>query len=552
MDINGAELIARHLEREGLAHVVGAHAQAAGNALLPLYRALADSKLIHVLARDAQGAGFIAQGIARHSGRAGVCLVNAGAGVTQLLTVLADAQADAVPLVAFSAQLPQTSRVRSGHVVDSVTKAHFEIRAVEDLLDVLPEAFRIAESARRGPVLIELPQHVLIGRIRLPELPAIAARDTPEAADAALFAQAAAMIDTARRPLLLLGNGVAESRSQQAAVTLLEQAHLPTLLSLATLGTLPDRHPLSLGLLGPHGSRTSQKAIEDCDLLVAIGCGHDERVAALSAHLAPNARRLCIEQHARELPALGDADLGIVADCGVALAALGEQLRPQLRGRWHAQLRATQQHFAEAEVEREDLRHPAALMRAISSALGADAMVTADGGEAQRLVAQHYPFERAQRWQTSTALGAGGFALATAIGAALGTADGRAVAFCSESGLLAHLQELATLADLQLDVKLVVLDSSAIGLLRGAQDLLLQPYKRRAIGSLYDRPPSPPGIAEAFGIASLDLGLTADALPRLRETLRQPGPLLVRAPIAGSDPQLPLLVVPQREAETIH
>ncbi|MDP9141899.1 MAG: thiamine pyrophosphate-binding protein [Pseudomonadota bacterium] len=554
MDINGAELITRHLEREGIAHVVGAHTSAGSNALLPLYRALADSKLIHVLARHEQGAGFIAQGIARRSGRAGVCMVNAGAGVTQLLPVLADANADAVPLVAICAQLPTAGGdaahgVRTGHLVDSISKAHFEIRGIDDLLDVLPEAFRIAESDRKGPVLIDVPQSVLTERIRLPVLPMPAAREVPEAADAALFNQAAAMIDAARRPLLLLGDGVAQSQAQAAAVSLLEHAHLPTLMTLLALGTLPERHPLSLGLHGAQGARASQKLVEDCDLLIAVGYRHDDRATSTARRLAPNARRIHIELDARELAALAAPDLGIVADAGVAFAALAERVRPALRGRWHAQIRALQQQLAEPETDYDDLRQHPALIRATAAALGAETTVVADAGEPQTWVAQHYPFMRAQRWQTSAKLGASGFGLAAAMGAALASSDSRAVLFCSESSLLINMQELSTLVDLQLDVKIVVLDSSALGLLRRPQDVLLQ---RRYIGSLYERPPSLCGIAESFGLPALDLGLTDKALPRLREALRQPGPLLIRAPIVRPEQAPPLLMQRKADLETVH
>ncbi|HEY1078258.1 MAG TPA: thiamine pyrophosphate-dependent enzyme [Fontimonas sp.] len=551
MDINGAELITRHLEREGIAHVVGAHA-AGGNPLLPLYRALADSKLIHVLARHESGAGFIAQGIARRSGRAGVCLVNAGAALAQLLPVLADAQADGVALVAICAHLPQHEPphgVRTGYLVDPLSKAQFRIRAIEDLLDVLPEAFRIAESDRKGPVVIDVPQAVLNARIRVAELPRPAPRAAAEPIDAALFDQAAAMIDGARRPLLLLGDGVVQAQAQGAALALLEHAHLPTLTSLLALGTLPARHPQSLGLYGAQGTRASQRAVEDCDLLIAVGCRFDERTTATARRLAPLARRIHIELDARELAPLDSGDLGLVAEPALAFAALAERVRPQPRGRWHAQIRALQQQLGEPEADYDDLRRPSVLIPAAAAAMGAQTTLVADAGDAQAWVARHAPFARTQGWQTSANLGASGFAIPAAIGAALAGGESRALVFCSENSLLTNLQELSTLADLQLDVKIVVLDSSALGLLRTPQDVLLQ---RRYIGALYERPPSLCGVAESFGIATLDLGLTDKALTRLRDALRQPGPLLIRAPVLRDEQAPPLLMVQHAELETLH
>ncbi len=376
MDLNGAELIAHHLETEGVTHVVGPLPPAAGNTLLPLYRTLADTRIVHVPAQHEQGAGFIAHGIARIGGRAGVCLSASANGVTGLLGAIADAQADAVPLVAICGRASSRSApgaLRTGHLVDSVTKTHFEIREVADLVDALPEAFRVAESGRPGPVVIEVPKDVQTARIRLATLPAPTPRDRETSAAPA--SAASALVETAE------------------------------------------------------------------------AAGADDRAATL--------------------------------------------------------------------------------IRSIAAALGPDACIVTDTGQPQRWAARHYPRAATPRWLTSSVLGSTGFALPAAIGAALAMPEGRVAAFCSHAGLLANTQELATLADLQLDVKLIVIDDDA----SDAPQLHAYLPRRRFVGPARGRTPALCTIAEAFGIAATDLALAPRPLARLRETLSQPGPALIRAPL---------------------
>ncbi|MFA5940361.1 MAG: thiamine pyrophosphate-dependent enzyme [Sinimarinibacterium sp.] len=408
LDLNGAELIARFLEAHDVTTLFAAPPSPGGGALLPLRRALADSRLTQVFAAQAQSVGFIAQGYARSSGRTGVCLANAGTGVTQMLTAIADAQADAVPLVVLCGQDTPAGRsahapLRTGHVVDTLTKTHFEIRAVDDLADALPEAFRIAESGRPGPVVIALPVAAQTARIKLERLPS------------------AARIDAA-----------------------------------------------------------------------------DE-----------------------------------------------DEPRPD----WPARLTDLRRAPREDDDLERGARSRATLIRAVAHALGDDAIVVCDGGTTQRWVAQDYPQVRAERWLTSDGLGTTGFALPAAIGAALARPGVPVVAFCDDAGTLAHLQELATLNDLQLDVKLVVLDPVTFASERGTVQLL-QP--RRFLGPVSARRGALCALAESFGVAALDLGQAAAPLPRLREALRQPGPMLIRAPFDSGTQVLPRVVPSYARTASLH
>ncbi|MDD3763769.1 MAG: biosynthetic-type acetolactate synthase large subunit [Nevskiales bacterium] len=552
MDINGAELITRYLERQGVTHVAGIP----GGALLPLYRALDDSRLLHVLARHEQGAGFVAQGMARVSGRAGVCLATSGPGVTNILTALADAKADSVPLVCIAGQVPRPligtdafQEIRTGYLVDSVTKAHFEVRAAEDLLDVLPEAFRIAESGRKGPVVIEVPKDVQTERLKIAGLPPPTRPDPALEPDADAVARAVELIDAAQRPVLYLGGGVTAARAHWRARALAERAGLPTTMTLMALGAMPYDHPLSLGMLGMHGARSTNHAIEESDLLIAVGARFDDRATGRADRFAPRARVIHIDTDTHELGKLRRADVTIEADAAAALAALTEAVRQQPRRQWHARIAQLRREMPDDLEGIDDVRRPAGLVAATAAALGPDAIVTTDVGQHQMWAAQHFPFTQPQNWLTSGGLGTMGFGLPAAIGAALAAPERPVVCFSGDGSMLMNLQELATLADLQLDVKVVVMDNAALGLVHQQQQLFFQ---RRTVGSLYQQPPALCAIAEAFGMPAIDLGATRDPAMVLGEALRQPGPMLIRAPIATDEQVLPMVIPGRANTETVH
>lgn len=548
MDLNGAELITRFLEArmDAIGPAAGLVAGIPGGAVLPLYRALADSRLTHVLARHEQGAAFIAQGVARTTGRAGVCLVTSGPGATNAVTALADAKADSVPLVCFAGQVPRAligsdafQEVRTGHIVDSLTKAHFEIRAAEDLVELLPEAFRIAESGRPGPVLIELPKDVQTERLRLAALPRPLAPQPAAAPDAAAIAKAAAMLARAQRPVLYLGGGIVQARAQALAQAFAEHAGLPATTTLMALGALPPAHPLALGMLGQHGARATNLVLDECDLLLAVGCRFDDRATGRLDRFAPQAALIHIDADPRELGKLRAPQLAIEADAALALRALLDAVVPQPRAEWRARVTRLRREHPLPRAGEDDARTPQGLIRAVAAAAPREAAVATDVGQHQMWVAQHYPFAANAPWLTSGGLGSMGFGLPAAIGAALALPRAGAVCFTGDGSLLMSVQELATLAELRAEVKIVVLDNAALGLVRQQQSLF---YDGRHSGSLYRHPPSLCAIAEAFGVPAVDLGFVRDPVRALREAFAQPGPMLVRAPIAAEEMVLPMVV----------
>jgi acetolactate synthase-1/2/3 large subunit len=547
MDLNGAELITRFLEArmDALGAQAGLVAGIPGGALLPLYRALADSRLTHVLARHEQGAGFIAQGIARVAGHAGVCLATSGPGLTNTVTALADAKADSVPLVCFAGQVPRAligtdafQEVRTGHIVDSITKASFDVRAAEDLAELLPEAFRIAESGRPGPVVIELPKDVQTERLQLDVVPQPRPAERAPPPDATLIERAAAMIANAERPVLYLGGGVTQARAQALAQAFAERASLPTTMTLMALGTLPPEHPLALGMLGLHGARYTNRVLDECDLLIAIGCRFDDRATGRLDRFAAGAQLIHIDADRRELGKLRTPQLAICADAGTALHALIDTVKPQLRADWLARVGALRRELPMPRPGLDDPRKPHGLIAAIAAIADPEAAISTDVGQHQMWVAQGYPFPHAARWLTSGGLGTMGFGVPAAIGAALANPRAGAICISGDGSLMMSVQELATLAELRANVKIIVMDNGALGMVRQQQRLF---YDAQFAGSLYRHPPSCCAVAEAFGVPAVDLGMVRDPRQALRDAFAQPGPMLIRAPIAAEHMVLPVV-----------
>ena len=551
MELTGAELIIRFLERQGVETLAGIP----GGTVLPIYRALDDSSLNHVLARHEQGAGFIAHGLARVSGRAGVCLATSGPGLTNLVTAIADAKADSVPLVCLAGQVPRAligtdafQEVRTTRIVDAITKACFEVRSAADLVDLLPEAFRIAESGRPGPVLLDIPKDVQTERLRIDRLPDPARREAPPEPPPAQVAEAARMIDAAARPVLYLGGGVTMARAQAAALALAERAALPTTTTLMALGTLPPEHPLALGMLGMHGARYTNQVLDECDLLICIGARFDDRATGKLDKFCPGARVIHIDADPRELGKLRQPQLAILADAGAALRALAEAVKPALRVEWLSRVGQLRRDAPLRLPGLDDPRQPYGLIRAVSRLAHPDAAITTDVGQHQMWVAQSYPFTRPERWLTSGGLGTMGFGLPAAIGAALALPDAGAVCFSGDGSLLMNVQEFATLAELGLNVKTVVMDNAALGLVRQQQELF---YQQRHVASLYQRPSALCAVAEAFGVPAYDLGAADDAGAMLREAFSRPGPALIRAPIAAETMVLPMVAPGASNVEVI-
>jgi acetolactate synthase-1/2/3 large subunit len=547
--LTGAELIVRLLERQGVTTVAGIP----GGAVLPLYDALARAGTIrHVLARHEQGAGFIAQGIARATGRPGVCIASSGPGATNLITAIADAKLDSIPLVAITGQVPRAllgtdafQEVDTFGLSLPVTKHNFLVRSARDLLRVVPSAFSLATSGRPGPVLIDIPKDVQTEHVDVEEWPAPGVPDAARLPNDDALAQAAAMIEAAERPILYLGGGVVAAGAAKAAVALAERSSLPTVMTLMGLGCMPADHPLALGMLGMHGAPYTNHALDECDLLIAVGARFDDRATGKLAEFCPHASVIHADIDAAELHKLRAAQLAIAADARAVLEPLLSCVRARPRTAWLERVRTLKRRHPFRMPRLDSLRSPYGLVHAVASVLDDDALVATDVGQHQMWVAQAYPLRRARQWLTSGGLGTMGFGLPAAIGASLAYPERTVVCFSGDGSILMNLQEFATAAEERANVKVVLMNNRSLGLVYQQQTLF---YGRRTFASEYARTPDFVALMRGFGVDAVDLERAVDPRRALAKALRAPGPCLIHAPIATQEQVLPM--VPPGAANT--
>ena len=530
--LTGAQITIRLLERQGIRTVAGIP----GGAILPIYDALGQSTVIHhVLARHEQGAGFMAQGMARVNGQPAVCMASSGPGATNLLTAIADAKLDSIPLVAITGQV---SRAMIGtdafQEVDTyglslpITKHNFLVNSAAELLEVIPRAFRIAASGRPGPVLVDIPKDVQTQIIEISDWPepGIALPATPAAAEQ--IAAAAAMINAAQRPILYLGGGVVHSGAARLAVDLAEKANLPTVMTLMALGSMPVDHPLSLGMLGMHAARHTNLALDECDLLIAVGARFDDRATGKVAAFCSQAKIIHIDIDPAELDKIKTANLAIGADVGAALTQLLPAVAENTRKNWVDRVNALRQEFPLHMPEAANPRAHFGLIRAVAACLDDDAIIATDVGQHQMWVAQAYPLRRPRQWLTSGGLGTMGFGVPTAIGAALAEPQRTVVCFTGDGSIMMNIQELVTAAEENVNLKIVLMDNASLGLVHQQQTLF---YGERLFASQFKVTPDFIKVAQGLGIGALDLDLESDPAAALQAAIARPGPCLIHASI---------------------
>jgi acetolactate synthase-1/2/3 large subunit len=498
-----------------------------------------------VLARHEQGAGFIAQGMARVTGRPAVFFATSGPGATNTLTAIADAMLDSIPIICITGQVPGsmigTDAFQEVDVYGlslPITKHNFLARSAEELLEIIPQAFHIATSGRPGPVVIDVPKDIQIAEIEFDAWPSPGRpAPLPEAGGGDLR-HAAAMIDRARRPLLYIGGGIVASGASEHVRALAERGSLPVTTTLMGLGAMPTDHALYTGMLGMHGARCTNMALEECDLLIAAGVRFDDRATGRLDAFCPQAEVLHIDIDPCELDKIRPAHHGIVSDAAGALKALAEMIEPSERPEWIARIGALKREQGLHTPGLEDPLSPYGLIAHAARAMDGNEIVVTDVGQHQMWVAQAYPFRRPRRWLTSGGLGTMGFGLPAAIGAALADPDTTTLCFSGDGSLMMNCQELATAAEENANVKLILMNNNALGLVCQQQDLF---YGRRVYASEYSNHVDYPTMARSMGVQAWDLGGSDDPAAMLDEALRTPGPQLIHVPIGRQERVYPMV-----------
>ena len=539
MKATGARIIVKLIEREGVRYVAGIP----GGANLPLYDALYDSELRHVLARHEQGAGFIAQGMARSTGKPGVCIATSGPGATNLMTAIADAKLDSVPLVAITGQVSRSllgtdafQEVDTYGMCLPLVKHSYLVRSARELLDAVPEAFRIAASGRPGPVLLDVPKDVQLEEIEVEAWPEPSRADAPAMPEPEALERAAALIAESKRPFLYFGGGVTAAGAHEELAALSRKASIPAAATLMGLGCLPPEHPLYLGMIGMHGSRAVNALVEEADLLIAVGARFDDRATGDVRRFARGARILHIDADAAEIGKIKRVDAFIRADAREALAGLASLVPARGESAWTKRARSLMASSSLAKPP--SASHPLEIVRAIAAAAGPDAIVTTDVGQHQMWAAQAYPVSRPRSFLSSGGLGTMGFGLPAAIGAALANPGRRVVCITGDGSILMNVQELATLAELGLDLSVFVFDNGHLGLVRQQQELF---YEGRYSASRFDSRLDFAAIARGFGIPAEKVEAGGGSTEAIGRALPARGPSFLAIGIREEDNVLPMV-----------
>ena len=553
---NGAHLMVRALEAEGVDVLFGYP----GGAIMPFYDALVGSKLRHILTRHEQGAALAANGFARASGRVGVCVATSGPGASNLVTGIADAFLDSVPMVVLTGQVPTTLMGTDAFqeldvygMTLPIVKHSFLLRRIEDLPHVVHEAFRIARSGRPGPVLIDFPKDVQIASATHMGLLEPAPADTLPSAPAEGLAEAIAAIASAERPVIYSGQGITLAEAVEPFRQFVEAAKLPTVTTLRGLGNLPPEHPYLIGMLGMHGTRAANMAVQNCDLLIVVGARFDDRATGKLAEFAPNARVIHLDADIAEISKLRQADIPLYGDLHETLSALSAARSNCAE--WHRRCMQMKASAAPRYDAPGKGVYAPALLKRMSEIAPPDTIVACDVGQHQMWVAQHWKFHHPRNHLTSGALGTMGFGLPAAIGAQFSCPDRPVVLVSGDGSIMMNIQELATVARCQLPIKMILLDNSTLGMVRQWQELFFD--RNYSEIDLSDNPDFA-ALCRVFRIPAIKLERREDTEAALRELLATPGPAMLHVVIDARANVWPL-VPPNHsnatmldEAETPH
>ncbi|WP_429122944.1 acetolactate synthase 2 catalytic subunit [Aeromonas allosaccharophila] len=493
--MNGAQFLVQALKKQGVTQVFGYP----GGAIMPVYDALYDGGLAHQLCRHEQGAAMAAVGYARASGQVGVCIATSGPGATNLVTGLAEALLDSVPLVAISGQVPcsaiGTDAFQEVDVLGmslSCTKHSFMVTDAADLGRVLAEAFAIASEGRPGPVLIDLPKDVQLAAV--PTQSPLFAVAEPEALNPSELTAARTLLAAAERPVLYVGGGVGMANAEQQLREFAAATGMPAVTTLKGIGALDPDSPVYLGMLGMHGTKAANYAVQQCDLLLVVGARFDDRVTGKLEEFAPEAKVIHLDVDAAEFGKRRAAEVGITTDLKRVLPALAMTLSIDP---WREHCAAMAREYAFRYDHPGQAIYAPALLKLLSAKLPETSVVACDVGQHQMWVAQHMRFTSPRNHLSSAGLGTMGFGLPAAIGAKMSRPQDEVVLVSGDGSFMMNVQELGTIRRAQLKVKMVLLDNQRLGMVRQWQELF---FDGRYSETILSDNPDFVALAAAFGI----------------------------------------------------
>ena len=541
--MNGAQHILEAFHRHNISTVFGYP----GGCIMPLYDALVDDVGVeHVLCRHEQGCALAADGYARASGKLGVCIATSGPGATNLITGVANAHRDSIPMLVITGQVPSgligTDAFQETDVLGmtlGIVKHSYLINDADSLPIIMEEAIELAQSGRPGPVWIDIPKDLLLSDVADAPFPQAQPYE-PASPD---LKEALAMLRAARKPLLYSGGGISLGHAEENFRAFAESSALPAVVTLKGIGNPGKHNPYNLGMLGMHGSRAANKAVDECDLLLVIGARLDDRATGKLDGFAPNARMIHIDADAAEINKLRDADLAIRGDLNHILKSLAGELHadPLAISEWQKQCRSWYTtggfHAADNEEPLAPITGPA-FIRQLSRIAPDDTVIACDVGQHQMWVAQHYDFDHPRHHLTSGGLGTMGFGLPAAIGAQFADRNSTVINVTGDGSFMMNAQELATIRRYNLPVKLIVMDNQCLGMVRQQQELF---YNNRESQINLDDNPDFVAMARAFDIPALYIERTDQIRRGIETILAYNGPMLLHVAISREENVWPIV-----------
>ncbi len=547
MLLTGSEIIMECLLREGVNVIFGYP----GGAILPTYDAMTKYPQIHhVLVRHEQGASHMADGYARATGRVGVAIATSGPGATNLVTGIATAMMDSSPIVCITGQVPRGSIGTDAFqetdvtgVTLPITKHNYLVSDIHELAYTIREAFHIARTGRPGPVLIDIPKDVQqekiefvypVDPIRLPGyLP-------PQTADEVDVAAAVELINNAKRPVILAGHGLMLSGATQLLLELAEKAQIPVALTLLGKGAMPENHPLTLGMMGMHGQAASNHAIQEADLLIALGMRFDDRVTGNLKTYALNAKKIHVDIDPSEIGKNVPVEVGIAGDLRTVVAQILPGVQQNQHPDWLNHIRDWQEDSDERDIVRNytgDKLLSAQVINDLWKYTGGDAITVTDVGQHQMTEAQYYPHQRPATMLTSGGLGTMGFGFPAAIGAKFGRPDEEVWAIVGDGGFQMTLCEMATAVQENIKVNIAIINNAFLGMVRQWQEIF---YEERYQSTPMVNPDFCK-LAEAYGIPSMRVTSRDQMEESVNFARSHSGPVLIEYVVAKEEMVYPMV-----------
>ena len=543
MKKTGAQILCESLVKEGVEVIFGFP----GGAVLPLYDTLPQyPQLRHILVRHEQGAAHAADAYARVTGKAGVCLATSGPGATNLVTGIANACLDSSPVVAITGQVATPfvgkdafQEVDITGITLPITKHNHLVLDVKELAKVVKEAFHIAQAGRPGPVLIDIPRDVFQQETEFvyPDKVDLPGYKPTLFGHPAQVKKAAEMINGAERPIIIAGRGVTVSKAFAELRELAEKVQIPVITTLLGIGCFPETHVLSFGMLGMHGMIYANKAVDSADVIVAIGMRFDDRATGVVSSFAPQARIIHIDIDPAEIGKNVRVDVPIVGDIKNVLDPLNQQVVPRDHIEWFNQLDQWRQEHPAIEIRESDALLPQYVIRQIYEFTQGDATIVTGVGQNQMWSAQFFFYDKPNRLVSSGGLGTMGFELPGAIGAKVGRPDETVWCIAGDGGFQMTIQELATIAQENLAIKIAIINNGYLGMVRQWQELF---YRRRYVHTQLSCPDFTK-IAEAYGIPALRVKDKIEVTSAIQKAMEHQGPFLIDFAVEPEENVFPIV-----------